>query len=326
MIALYNYIAETLRKVFLAEAHVFLRIEMVIGMYENLLLDKNNKETLVYGNQGFPIYVAENQLDRYVLGYIPWHWHEEVQLMVVTSGKILFGLQGEQHELAPGHGIFVNSGFLHMARPKEKGAAYVCIDATPKLFSSFSGSSIEEKYILPFFGSELLPAILLRRGKNWCEYVISGVMEIYQIYREKKFGYELRITAKLMEIWEKLINSDAVRKKQPMQQDSNKGTMKNIITFIESNFDKKIGLDDISKFVHLSKGECCRAFKRGADMTIFEYLIDYRIQKSAELLANSDMPISQIAMAVGFSSTSYFSEMFKKHTNQTPSEYRRLRE
>ena len=130
-------------------------------MFRNLLLDKNNKETLLFGNSGFPIFVEENYLKGFALGYVPWHWHDEIQLSIVTEGSVLFQTQREQYILSAGEGIFINSGFLHMSKPTTPDGTYVCIDVDPKLISSFSGSVIEEKYFRPFLGSERMSVIPL---------------------------------------------------------------------------------------------------------------------------------------------------------------------
>lgn len=291
-------------------------------MYRNLLLDKNNKETLMFGNSGFPIFLEENNLKEFALGYVPWHWHDEIQLSVVTEGSVMFQLQRGQHILSAGEGIFINSGFLHMSKPNDADGTYVCVDVNPKLISSFPGSVIEEKYFRPFLGSERMSAMPLYPDAAWSADVLENIMDVYNLYLDKDFGHELKITAKLIGIWESLIKSDMQNTTAPAYLNPGQRAMKDIITYIESHYSEKISLDDIANHVHLSKGECCRSFKRNANTTIFEYLIAYRVQKSSELLINSTMTISQIASAVGFASSSYFTEAFKKYTGQTPSEHR----
>jgi len=291
-------------------------------MFRNLLLDKNNKETLLFGNSGFPLFVGENRLEQFALGYVPWHWHDEIQFSIVTEGSVLFQSQGEQYTLYAGEGVFINSGFLHMTKPKSPDGTYICIDADTKLISSFPGSMIEETYFRPFIGSERMAVIPLYPDKAWSASILDDIMKVYNCFIEKEYGHELQISAILMRVWEGLLKSDAGSRNFPTYLDVGQRMMKDIITYIENHYTEKITLDDILSDIHLSKGECCRAFKRNANITIFEYLIAYRIQKSAELLTGTAMTISQIALSVGFSNSSYFTEIFKKHTNQTPSEYR----
>ena len=86
----------------------------------------------------------------------------------------------------------------------------------------------------------------------------------------------------------------------------------------------KINLEDIANTIHLNKSECCHLFKRNVKCTIFEYIQDYRINKSIDFLKNTNMSISEIAYENGFCTPSYYCEIFKKKTNVTPKEYRNL--
>lgn len=56
--------------------------------------------------------------------------------------------------------------------------------------------------------------------------------------------------------------------------------------------------------------------------TPFSYLNQYRIERSCELLVNTDLSISDIALRAGFNSFSYYSKRFRKIMHCTPSEYR----
>ena len=58
--------------------------------------------------------------------------------------------------------------------------------------------------------------------------------------------------------------------------------------------------------------------------SILEYISHYRIQQSLYLLQDKELSILQISLKVGFSSTSYYSKLFKKYMKMTPKEYRRL--
>ena len=55
--------------------------------------------------------------------------------------------------------------------------------------------------------------------------------------------------------------------------------LREILTFIHENFATDISLDEIAESISLSKSECCRFFKKHMDMTIFDYILYYKIQK-----------------------------------------------
>ena len=80
----------------------------------------------------------------------------------------------------------------------------------------------------------------------------------------------------------------------------------------------------MAKVQNVSRGECCRFFKKMMGMTISDYLLEYRIAKSVELLESGHNSISDIAHAVGFHSASNFTALFKQKTGVTPREYRNM--
>jgi len=99
--------------------------------------------------------------------------------------------------------------------------------------------------------------------------------------------------------------------------------MKQMLSWVHLHYAEKIALDDIARAGQLSRSECCRYFKRYLKCTPLNYVIDYRIQKSLHLLQQGDSNITEVAYKVGFNSTSYFIDKFRKAMNMTPLAYKK---
>lgn len=80
-------------------------------------VDAQNRESTRHGTHGFPMAVYNSILSRNVLGYTRLHWHEELQFCAVVQGTVTFSVNEASWRLETGDGIFINSGYLHMARP-----------------------------------------------------------------------------------------------------------------------------------------------------------------------------------------------------------------
>lgn len=93
----------------------------------NIKIDENKKEKTNHGIYEFPIQIYESFLEKNVLGFINWHWHEEMQFCLVTKGEVDFYVLENKYTLEKGQGIFINSGFLHMAKPKKKRAMLIFV-------------------------------------------------------------------------------------------------------------------------------------------------------------------------------------------------------
>ncbi|MCR2043043.1 AraC family transcriptional regulator [Anaerosalibacter massiliensis] len=292
---------------------------------KDIQIDENHKETTLHGSYDFPMAVYVNQLDKNVLGFINWHWHEEIQFSMVTKGEVEFLVNQNAYTLKEGQGIFINSACLHMSKPvANSDSTYICINADPKMFTFFPGSAIEQKYVKPFLKSHTYSMIVMKCEMEWQNKVLNKINTIYDLYSQKAYGYELDICLELADMWRLLItNQNKTIREENINKYIDQQRIKTIMSYIHEHYMEKITLQEIAAVVHISKGECCRSFKRVVKCTVFEYILNYRINKSIELLRLTDMTVSQIADLTGFGSTSYYIESFKKKVSCTPKEYRK---
>lgn len=93
--------------------------------------------------------------------------------------------------------------------------------------------------------------------------------------------------------------------------------------YIEENYYKKITIDDIAEQVYVSKYYLCRLFKKNLNITINDYIVRIRIEKSIELMKKKELDINDIMQEVGFHSQSHFTKTFKKIIGITPGNYKK---
>ncbi|WP_208591793.1 AraC family transcriptional regulator [Gracilibacillus suaedae] len=109
---------------------------------------------------------------------------------------------------------------------------------------------------------------------------------------------------------------------EQLQEDQLPVAISKAVSFMENNYAEDISLDDIVAASGLSKYHFTRLFSASINQTPVRYLTKVRIQHALDLLQNNEKTIDEIAQEVGFSSSNYFSKVFKKLLNETPSEYR----
>lgn len=86
---------------------------------------------------------------------------------------------------------------------------------------------------------------------------------------------------------------------------------------------EKLSMDDISAAGRVCRSRCFELFKEYIRKTPFDYLNEYRISKSIDMLKNTDMNITEIALRCGFGSSSYFAEVFKKYIGRSPKQFQK---
>lgn len=94
-----------------------------------------------------------------------------------------------------------------------------------------------------------------------------------------------------------------------------------VIQYIGDHIDENISHDMLAAKYRVHPGYLSRLFKQAMGETLSEYLLRMKIQRTAELLKEGNHKVSEIAVMVGYSASSYFSIMFRKHTGYSPREY-----
>jgi len=284
-------------------------------------------ENVRHGDLGFPMKVYLNDFTTYVAQKIQWHWHEEIEFVVVTSGVTQFEIGADTFLLKKGEGIFINANILHSMRPYGEEPAYMfSIVANPAVLGIEKGFLLSSKYVMPFITNSNLLYEIIQPDQDWKSAIISRLEQIYTRYEEEAYGYEYTIRNILCEVWFELVNrlwrfkSEISRAK-----DLDEERIYEAMEYIRKYYHKKLSLEDICKAVNVSKSECCRCFQRKLKMSPFEYLLTHRITIAAKMLETTNKTVVEIALQTGFSSNSYFCKLFKKYMNCTPLVYRETR-
>jgi AraC family transcriptional regulator len=98
--------------------------------------------------------------------------------------------------------------------------------------------------------------------------------------------------------------------------------LERVCAFIEDNLHAPLLLRDLAASVFLSPFHFARMFKESSGHPPHAYVRQRRIMKACELLANSDLPINEVARATGFRTQSHFTGVFRRQVGLTPHRYR----
>ncbi|WP_054025082.1 AraC family transcriptional regulator [Bacillus sp. FJAT-28004] len=292
-------------------------------------MNKQLHEAIQYPDEAFP-YIMYTHTNH---GSIPkgrgvndLHWHAELQITLVTKGKLTIQVNGINYDLETGQAIFINKSVLHIVTSLNQDGEYVSFNFPEKLLAFYSDSAMEKKYVLPYTNSFLL-SIEIKGDTDWHNQILKILWDMKKEFESKKsWGWEYEVSIKTIQLWLILISnfplsSDESSKYNRLHQER----LQLMLSFIHQNYSNHLTLKEIADVAHLSVSECTRGFKKSIHMTPYFYLVKYRIKKSCELLISTDYMITEIAQRVGFNNANHFIQSFKKHLNITPKEFRKIR-
>ena len=95
------------------------------------------------------------------------------------------------------------------------------------------------------------------------------------------------------------------------------------VRYIEAHYAQDISLSDVSRQIYLNKNYLSELFSKKLGVTFTQYKNSVRIRHACELLDGGAGSITEVAMRVGFESSSRFSKVFRQQMGMTPQEYRR---
>lgn len=99
--------------------------------------------------------------------------------------------------------------------------------------------------------------------------------------------------------------------------------LEQINSYLDDNLASNITLNTVAEHLELNPSYLSRMFKENMGKNFIEYLTDYRMEKSKELLVNTKLKVQDICTKMGYSNSYYFIKIFKQHTGLTPGQYRK---
>lgn len=297
--------------------------------YKTLAMGKDLLEKIEYPDNDFKLLFCEDDFDDYLNREISYHWHREIEFSYVLKGKaecmINHGPDEKEHMvLGKGEGVFVNSGALHRLSGLVPETVIFGVVFPADFFSALPLGDMYGKYMYPVLRSGVYGA-LLKRTEEADRYILDCIGQLHDLQAQDKI-YDLRCMELICGLWGRLYIkiSDEGRGLPAAASDQVKDKrLRTMISFIHSNYQEDISVNDIAEAASVSRSECFRCFKEIIGKTPFEYLGGYRLSRAADMLINTDRSMADICFSCGFKSASYFGKLFRENCGVSPGVYRK---
>ena len=234
------------------------------------------------------------------------HTHHFTELLFVVSGEGSFSFNQEQSPLRRGDLVIIPPYTEHTERSSQNHPL--------------------EYYVLGIDGISFLSQKDRECAQVFCNFEHDpSIHELFRqmLYESRTAQYGSQtICQHLLEILIlKIIRSQQLI---PVSINSIRMTKEcaQIKEYLDSNYAEHITLDTLTGLTHMNKYYMVHSFTKYAGLSPIQYLNQTRLKRAQHLLKNTNYSISDIASSTGFSSQSYFTQIFRKNFNMTPVKYR----
>jgi len=248
------------------------------------------------------------------------HSHSFYELLLCESGNIQYLIDNKMYNLQKGDIIFVPPGINHspiidnkLSKPYKRIAIWASKEFVDNILNSYPDFIKSDAYITNNY--------LLRTSKTNYEYLCNFFTQGYKESKNKNLNWESFILGNTISLISLLMrvkneNSQYLTSKQHPLFDE-------IISYIQSNYSKKITLENTAHKFHISQSYLGMLFRDNIKVSFHSYLQQIRLSK-AKTMIESGVKLNLISSEVGFLDYSSFYRAFKKEYSISPSEYRDL--
>ena len=277
------------------------------------------KENKPHGTKDDPFstYHIENRGQSF---QIPVHWHDELEIIYVKSGFLTVNISGENYIGKPGDAFVVSPGNLHFMGSQTGTVDYFTFLFPLKYIAFRSDDMLDDKLIEPLNSGHLMISPEIKDTvKEQCE-------QLARVYAAEIDKSESKITSQIRkkiillqfihELWKKgfIVENDTTGRNT---------VEKEMVSYIQQNYMWKILLREFGEQFHLSEKYISRYFKEHFHITLSQYVTYLRLEHAKQMLQETDISVTEVAMQSGYQNISYFIRSFKKTYGVSPLKYRK---
>ncbi|QNK55990.1 MULTISPECIES: AraC family transcriptional regulator [Paenibacillus] len=249
-----------------------------------------------------------------------WHYHKQLELLLILSGHLDVYLEQDSYHLGPGDLVIIGASELHRDK-SEKLLDYIVLQFDLEQF--FDHSSIP---YIRYFSATHAPLskanYIFEENAAVKAEIATCVTRILDEATGKSTGYELAASILIKQILLHLLRNDT--RKMLIEQDNfDKVRLKPVLDYVENHLTDRIQVEEVCKIANMSYYYFVKYFKKTIGLSFTEY-VNYRKVKWAErILLTKDLSISEVGERIGMPNMAHFYKMFKKYNDCSPKQFQR---
>ncbi|MDU1892172.1 MAG: AraC family transcriptional regulator [Dysgonomonas sp.] len=255
-------------------------------------------------------YPPQNHPTRYLFETHKGRILDEYQLLYITQGKGEFTSSNySKHIVQEGNMFLLFPGEWHSYKPDK-------LTGWNEYWIGFNGKNMESKVDSNFFTKQ---RPILNVGLQ--NELVNMYLQAIDIAKEQKTGFQQLLGG----IVECLLGyAYSFDKSSSFEETKVEKLINKSKLFVSENIYTNISPEDIASKLNISYSWFRKFFKQYTGFSPMQYINELKIQKSKELLTNTDLSNAEIAYKLSFDNPNYFCTLFKKKVKVTPMQYRTI--
>lgn len=258
--------------------------------------------------------------------HIP-HYHDYIEFLFGASeGRICVWVGGETVTVGEGDLLIIHSEVPHALRCERDMSNLICLKALPGSIYSVEHSYFDMRYLLPFWHNPLYTYQYFSQAELAGSSVPSLLAALCTEWQEKLYGYEIACKSHLLSLYLWLVRYNHAHDRYgvPPTSEISENTIAAIRRSLDYIREHYAEADEYraAEAANLSYSYYSRMFRHVVGKNFSEYVTMVRLRHAERLLLSTDMTVTEIAYATGFSASSHFIESFRKNKKITPKQYR----
>jgi AraC family transcriptional regulator of arabinose operon len=234
----------------------------------------------------------------------------EYLIHIVLSGKGIYKVGTKTYEIGPNMAFLIYPGVTtYYEACKEDPWTYIWV--------GFNGIKAEASLKYAQFSTDNL-VVNIENTEPFVNY-INGMLNSSQLTYGNDLareGYLYLFISTLIQDRQNQISIDEVH------DYSYQVYVEHTLDYIEHNYHKNIKVQGIADYIGINRSYLTNCFKSVLNISPQEYILSYRMNQARTLLKNTNIPINEVALQVGYDDALNFSKCFKKIYGVSPSNYR----
>lgn len=147
--------------------------------------------------------------------------------------------------------------------------------------------------------------------------------ELEGLLKQRPAWFELLVLKVMAELLYEVSALCSAPAAEPLVRTENERLIGEVLSYLVAHHQEDVQIEDLLRQFPVSRSRLLSLFKLTTGNTIKQFLTEYRVHQAKMLLADTVLPVTEVAARTGFGDLSHFFGVFKQQTGQTPKQYRR---